>query len=185
MRKEIVFATEWFSIEAQHRKDGVRALKGKPFYKVLLPDGVVILPVTPDNRFVLIRQYRPSLDQRTFEFPAGAVGRAEKAVDAAVRELYEETGYRCEEMKLVGRGVLRIDREDSQNSFFLARNARRDPAFEPKEDIETLLLSPQEFRQLVAEDRFHHIAALPILVMAQWKFGTNFFPTPLRGGDPS
>ncbi|MBN1231807.1 MAG: NUDIX hydrolase [Candidatus Coatesbacteria bacterium] len=45
------------------------------------------------DRFLLIKQYRPSLDKWTIEFPAGLVGKEETIEAGALRELFEETGY--------------------------------------------------------------------------------------------
>ncbi len=53
-----------------------------------------VVPVLPDGRIVLVRQYRNSVDQFTWEIPAGGLNdRREPMIDAARRELEEETGY--------------------------------------------------------------------------------------------
>ncbi|MCD8379422.1 MAG: NUDIX hydrolase [Lachnospiraceae bacterium] len=56
-----------------------------------------VLPVLPDGRIVLVRQYRNSVDQFTWEIPAGGLNdRTEPMIEAARRELMEETGYTTE-----------------------------------------------------------------------------------------
>lgn len=55
------------------------------------PDGVVIYGVYED-KVVLIRQYRYPIGGYVYEFPAGLVEKGEDMVQAAVREMYEETG---------------------------------------------------------------------------------------------
>lgn len=55
------------------------------------PDGVVIYGLYQDQ-VVLIRQYRYPIGDYVYEFPAGLVEPGEEMVDAAVREMYEETG---------------------------------------------------------------------------------------------
>lgn len=62
---------------------------------------VVIIPVTSDNKVIIVEQYRKAIDSRLIEFPAGLVGDTdseEKLEIAANRELEEETGYKAEKM---------------------------------------------------------------------------------------
>jgi len=60
-------------------------------------DAVIIVPVTVDNKFVMIVESRPNaLANVAVEFPAGMVDGEENPEDAARRELLEETGYSCE-----------------------------------------------------------------------------------------
>ncbi|MFC4819178.1 NUDIX hydrolase [Dokdonella ginsengisoli] len=62
--------------------------------------GVMIVAVTPEDRILFVEQYRPAIECMTIEMPAGLVGDVassadESAVEAAHRELVEETGYRA------------------------------------------------------------------------------------------
>lgn len=53
-----------------------------------------VVPVLPDGRIVMVRQYRNALDRMTLEIPAGARDFAEEPTfDCAAREVEEETGY--------------------------------------------------------------------------------------------
>ncbi|GIH07461.1 hypothetical protein Rhe02_55280 [Rhizocola hellebori] len=53
----------------------------------------MVVPVTEDGNVVLVKQYRHNLKKDTLELPAGIVSADEPTVDAALRELVEETGY--------------------------------------------------------------------------------------------
>ena len=55
---------------------------------------VMMIPVThPGDKLVIIRQFRPPTGRLVYEFPAGLINPGEDPVEAAVRELKEETGY--------------------------------------------------------------------------------------------
>lgn len=54
---------------------------------------VVVLPVFPDGRILLVRQYRHSVGRHLWELVAGRIEPGERALSAARRELLEETGY--------------------------------------------------------------------------------------------
>src|SRR5690606_26878170 len=57
--------------------------------------GVVIAPLLPENRIVLLRNYRHAIDQTIWELPAGTLQSDESYEETAARELQEETGYRA------------------------------------------------------------------------------------------
>lgn len=80
------------------------------YYKdtVQLPDGktavwdfvghngaAAAVGVLDDGRLLMVRQYRNALDRFTLEIPAGGLNIDEPTIQAAARELEEETGYRC------------------------------------------------------------------------------------------
>lgn len=74
---------------------------GRPhnFEYVRHPGAVVVLPVLPGDRLVMIRNFRHAIDQTLLELPAGTLDReGEDPLDAAHRELEEETGYRAGRM---------------------------------------------------------------------------------------
>src|SRR3984957_4150780 len=60
---------------------------------------VVVLPVLPDGRVLLIRQYRHAARQFLWELVAGRIDEGESPHKGAARELIEETGYRAKEMR--------------------------------------------------------------------------------------
>ena len=64
------------------------------------PGSVVVLPVLPDGRILLIRQYRHATRQYLWELVAGRIDSGENVRQAAARELMEETGYRARSFRL-------------------------------------------------------------------------------------
>jgi ADP-ribose pyrophosphatase len=61
---------------------------------------VVVLPVLPDGRVVLIRQYRHAARGYLWELVAGRMDAGESPRQAAARELMEETGYHAKKYKI-------------------------------------------------------------------------------------
>lgn len=57
------------------------------------PGSVVLLPLLPEDRIVLIRIFRHSVGRILLEVPAGTANRGEPLLETARRELQEETGY--------------------------------------------------------------------------------------------
>ncbi len=61
-----------------------------------------VVPVLDDGRLVMVRQYRNALERETVEIPAGGLNTSdEPTMDAAIRELSEETGYTAETIEFL------------------------------------------------------------------------------------
>ncbi len=89
---EYVFRRPWLTA----RRDHVKLPTGAelPEYYVLeYPDWVNVVALTAEGKFVLIRQYRHALGETRYELCAGVVEDGETPLEAAKRELSEETGY--------------------------------------------------------------------------------------------
>lgn len=56
------------------------------------PGGVGIVPVTKDNKVLMVRQYRYPMEEELLEIPAGKLEEGEEPFECALRELSEETG---------------------------------------------------------------------------------------------
>lgn len=78
-------------------KDTLRWRDGHTFQREVIhhPRSVVLLPILPDGRVVLIRQFRAAIEQFIYEIPAGTTEPGETLLTCCRRELAEETGYRA------------------------------------------------------------------------------------------
>jgi ADP-ribose pyrophosphatase len=69
---------------------------------IVHPGAVMMVPLLPDGRLVMERQYRYPMGRVMLEFPAGKIDAGEAPFACAVRELAEETGYRAAEWARAG-----------------------------------------------------------------------------------
>jgi 8-oxo-dGTP pyrophosphatase MutT (NUDIX family) len=91
-------------------------------------DWVTVIPELPGDKelsFLMVRQYRHGSGTLSCEFPAGVVDPGESSLDAAHRELREETGYTASEMIPIGEINPNPAFMDNKSTTFLARGLKR------------------------------------------------------------
>ena len=86
------------------RRDRVRLPDGGEAIReyVVHPGAVLIVPILPDGRLVLERQFRYPVGQVMLEFPAGKIDPNELPLATAKRELREEVGYTADAWQPIG-----------------------------------------------------------------------------------
>lgn len=67
--------------------------------EIVLHDNAVAVVSIHDDKILLVKQYRISVDKIIYEVPAGMIEHDENPKDAALRELEEETGYRAKNIE--------------------------------------------------------------------------------------
>ncbi len=98
--RETVFAGRVLdvAVEKHEMPDG----RQSDFEIIRHPGGAAVLPVLPDGRVLLIRQFRPTIGEMIYEIPAGRLEPEESADDCASRELIEEAGYSAAQLLPLG-----------------------------------------------------------------------------------
>jgi 8-oxo-dGTP pyrophosphatase MutT (NUDIX family) len=132
--------------------------KDHDFYVIEAPDWINVVPITPHGELVLIKQYRHGIKSPTLEIPGGMVDPGETPLEAAKRELLEETGYASDDWLCIGRVHPNPAIQDNTCYTFLARGVRRvqEPRFDGTEDIASLLIPVQDMHRLVSEGKITH-----------------------------
>ena len=101
IEKQVIFEGRKMRLEVHHlRNEDTDRRSAREV--VVHPGAVVILPILPDGRVVLISNYRYAVGKILIELPAGTLEKNENPMNCAGRELLEETGYLAGKMKPLG-----------------------------------------------------------------------------------
>jgi ADP-ribose pyrophosphatase len=149
---KIAFDNPWFKV----RQDQVELPNGKILddYLVWLEGEIVlVVPVTQNNEFVLVKQYKHAYGDIVIEFPAGYVNEHENILSAAQRELREETGYGSDDFILVKTLTNLPTKVVGSLNVYVAKDVKRNhaTAFDHNEDIEILVKSYQEVLEMITK----------------------------------
>jgi ADP-ribose pyrophosphatase len=115
------------------------------------PDWVTMIPITPDGRMVLVRQYRHGTAELSLEPPGGLIKPGQTPEQSAREELEEETGYRAESVESLGWMHPFPALFTNKFHVFLGRNVTPTGTLRPDEteEIETVLMPVNEVRDAI------------------------------------
>lgn len=115
--------------------------------------------MTKEGDVILVEQYRPGTDSVTLEIPGGIIDPTdESSQQAGARELLEETGYRAQDMVLIGRYHPNPPVQGNYCDIYLATNVElvQKPSFDQWEDIELRLVPYKEIPGLIKSGAISH-----------------------------
>ncbi len=165
--REYLHREPWLTV----RRDKVRLPNGTVFpdyYVLEYPTWINVIALTTDGKFVMVRQYRHGLGIVATELCAGVAEPGEEPIEAAKRELLEETGFGGGEWEL---NMVLSANPGSQNNLsysFIARGVEKMDTqhLDATEDIKVEILTEEEVREmLVADNMKQALMAAPL-----WKY---------------
>ena len=165
--REYLYRRPWLTV----RRDRVRLPTGAvndEYYVLEYPTWVNVIAIDREGRFVMVEQYRHGLQEVFTELVAGVAEKGEAPLEAAQRELLEETGYAGGTWRL---NTVLSANPGSQNNLsysFIATGVERvaEQHLDETEDVAVRLLSRDEVLQLLRSDTLKQaLMAAPL-----WKY---------------
>lgn len=171
LESEYLFNRPWLTA----RRDRVKLPDGRifdDFYVLEYPTWVNIIAITPEGRYVMVRQYRHGLADVFTELCAGCAEPGEEPLAAAKRELLEETGYAGGEWEAFDVLSANPTSMNNLNHTFIARGVtlQAEQHLDASEDISVELYTRQEIlgllergeikQALMAAPLWHHFMTL-------------------------
>lgn len=167
IESEYLFREPWLTARREHVKLPTGA-EIQDFYVLEYPEFCNVIAITKEGKFLMERQYRHAQHLTAIEIPAGCVERGEDPMEAARRELYEETGYGGGEWSKLMTISPNAGACTNYSHTYLATGVERlsTQHLEESEDIKVVLLDEDEVVRMLMNDEFHQaMMAAPL-----WKY---------------
>lgn len=167
LSSEYLFRRPWLTA----RRDVVRLPNGTvydEYYVLEYPTWINVIAITPEGKFVMVKQYRHGLGIVATELCAGVAEPGETPLEAAQRELLEETGFGGGEWEL---SMVISANPSSQNNLsycFIAHGVEKISGqhLDATEDIKVEILTEDEVREMLMQDEMKQaLMAAPL-----WKY---------------
>lgn len=167
VESEYLFNRPWLTV----RRDKVELPDGRTndeFYVLEYPDWVNVIAITRDGEFVMERQYRHGIGLTCYEICAGVIEKGETPLDAAKRELLEETGYGNGQWKEIMTISGNSSTTNNYTHCFVATGVEKigTQHLDNTEDISVHLLSRQEVEALLE----NNLISQALMAAPLWRY---------------
>lgn len=135
LASKIAWACDWYDV----RQDKIELPDGSigQYNVVQRETAVFIIPITPDNKIVMLHQYRYTVDDYCWEIPAGSAEAGQTIEETARAELREEIGGTTNQLEYGGKFYVANGFCDEVGHYFIAKNVvMGETAHEPAESIQ-------------------------------------------------
>ena len=162
--KKIFEAGDGRTVFLELYQDRVRTPNGNilTYTKYHASDVVIVVPFIDSQRVLMIKQFRYPVGKVLLEFPAGHVDNDEEPLDAAKRELEEETGYRARKLDYLYRYHPSVGRTNQSVHVFRATGLAKKTAtrHDSGEQISMKTVTIRQLRHLIIKRKVESAGTL-------------------------
>jgi len=165
--KEIFAAPPWIKLFVEQ----VKLPHGRiidDYHQIQLGDHVAIVAQTEAGKVLMERQYKHGVGKVSLILPGGLIEGEEHPLEAAKRELLEETGYATEQWESLGNFVANANYGCGKIHLFVARNIKQvaEPDSGDLEEMQLVLMSPDELVDAIRQGELLVMGAVMAIALA-------------------
>ena len=165
--KTVYECTPWIRVDVQK----IKLPDGKivdDYHQLVMPESVVVYPVIFDDKVLMLEVYRHGVGDTTHLFPGGFIDQGETPLDAAKRELLEETGFGGGEWKSMGSYVPNSNYGGGKVHMFKVAGVEKvqPPNSGDLEETEIHLMNREMLMKAVSDGRITSLSSIAALSLS-------------------
>lgn len=177
LKETDVSPNKWFPV-TQHSVELSSGLILDDYFFSPLGNVVLVLPITKDNKIVLVKQYKHAIQEILIELPGGSQQTGKTLEESALAELEEETGSKTTEDNLIllGKTSLNPTKTTHITYCYLAKNLEFNSKqnLETTEDIEIITATPKKVLEMVKNEEIWVADSVVNILRANLKYPELF-----------
>jgi ADP-ribose pyrophosphatase len=169
LSESVLFKNPWWT----YKRDDTVLPNGKRgvYHYVHTNGSSMVIPILPDGKFVLVKQFRYLNNRESIEFPCGGVKELHTYEDTAKQELLEEAGYQASEWRLLGQFNPYNGVTNELCRVYLAKQLESFPSTpDETEEFEKIFLTSKEI-----EEKIHDGLIWDGMTIAAWTIAKSSF----------
>lgn len=170
LSEEDISPSKWFPLY-KHKVKLSNGLEMDDYYISKLGDVAMIIPITDEQEFIFVRQYKHGARKITLEFPAGIVEKGQTSLNTAYAELEQETGIVADNMRLIGTFQTLPSKNFATLYGYLSTNVKitKEKKLDISEEIEVVKLSLQEVTEKIMNGEINCTDTIALFAMYKIK----------------
>lgn len=157
-KKNVVYQNKWLSIVSRDLENNEKIVL-KNFYSLNQQDYVNVIVQTHDKKFVMVKQFRHSIEKYSLEFPGGLLEKNERPKKCAIKEVKEETGIELTYIKKMSSLYPDVGRLSNKVHMFYAKTDTDSKLIQKKtyeKGIEIFFKTKNEIKFLIKNNKIFH-----------------------------
>ena len=160
-----VYKNQWLSLD----EDQVIQPIGEEgiFGTIKMKSGVSILPIDENNNAYIVKEYKYAVEREELEAVGGGIDKGETSIEAAKRELFEETGIKAKSWEIIGKVDPFTSMLNSPVDLYIARELSfNTPSPDATEEISCIKLPFEELVELTLNGGITHAQSVVLVLKA-------------------
>ena len=168
LSREVIYESSWMNLYADKVAFPQGRIIDRHYFLDFKKEAVAVLVENDDGQILMIEAYRYTTDTIEWEIPAGGIEKGESVLEAARREVIEETGYDPSNMEVIY--TFHPSNGISNQVFHIAKCLATGPQgeFDRNEVKSVRWFTCDEVRQLIKEKKLRDGFSLTALLLKLW-----------------